>query len=108
MKKKILLIEVILMFHSALCVSAMLAPSHLVSCFHPTPPLSCRDTFLRSLAATQWEKKRRSKHLSQSRLSSSDDVITPSLQPAGEGVGVPSPELSPQGKSRKNTNMTVT
>ncbi|XP_027137007.1 FH1/FH2 domain-containing protein 3 isoform X3 [Larimichthys crocea] len=45
------------------------------------------DAFLRSLAVTQWEKKRRSKHLSQSRLSSSDDVITPSLQPAEEGGG---------------------
>ncbi|XP_037550768.1 FH1/FH2 domain-containing protein 3, partial [Nematolebias whitei] len=33
-------------------------------------------TFLRSLAATQLEKKRRSKHLSQSLLSLSDDVIT--------------------------------
>ncbi|XP_061592280.1 FH1/FH2 domain-containing protein 1 isoform X2 [Cololabis saira] len=44
-------------------------------------------TFLRSLAATQWEKKRRSKNLSQSRLSSSDDVITPSPQPAAEPGG---------------------
>ncbi|KAM7015937.1 FH1/FH2 domain-containing protein 1 isoform 2-T2 [Tautogolabrus adspersus] len=47
---------------------------------------SFKDTFLRSLAATQWEKKRRSKHLSQSRQSTSDDVITPSPQPA-EGRG---------------------
>ncbi|XP_056231022.1 FH1/FH2 domain-containing protein 1 isoform X2 [Seriola aureovittata] len=44
-------------------------------------------TFLRSLAATQWEKKRRSKHLSQSRLSSSDDIIAPSPQPAPEEGG---------------------
>ncbi|KAK5873487.1 hypothetical protein PBY51_018523 [Eleginops maclovinus] len=46
------------------------------------------DGFLRSLVATQWEKKRRSK-----RLSSSDDVITPNLQPADEGSR--SPPLSP-------------
>ncbi|KAK1874883.1 FH1/FH2 domain containing protein 3 [Dissostichus eleginoides] len=41
------------------------------------------DGFLRSLVATQWEKKRRSKNLS--KLSCSDDVITPSLQPNDEG-----------------------
>lgn len=70
----------------------MLSLSHLVSC-----PAPCRDTFLRSLAATQWEKKRRSKHLSQSRLSSSDDVITPSLQPAEEGSSVPAEEPSGEG-----------
>ena len=45
-----------------------------------------RGTFLRNLAATQWEK-RRSKHLSQPRLSSSDDVMTPSPQPAAESGG---------------------
>ncbi|XP_017290368.1 FH1/FH2 domain-containing protein 1 isoform X2 [Kryptolebias marmoratus] len=36
--------------------------------------------FLASLAASQWEKKRRSKHLSQSFLPSSDDAITLSPQ----------------------------
>nr|XP_043887028.1 FH1/FH2 domain-containing protein 1-like isoform X3 [Solea senegalensis] len=46
---------------------------------------SFKDTFLRSLAATQWEKKRRSKHFSQSRLSSSDDIISP--QPTAEEGG---------------------
>ncbi|XP_070712606.1 FH1/FH2 domain-containing protein 1 [Pempheris klunzingeri] len=55
------------------------------------------DTFLRSLAATQREKKRRSKHLSQS---TSDDVITTSLQPAeeggGDGGGVQTEDLSRQ------------
>ncbi|XP_047219368.1 FH1/FH2 domain-containing protein 1 isoform X3 [Girardinichthys multiradiatus] len=40
--------------------------------------------FLRSLAATQWEKKRRSKHLTQSQLPISDDVITPSPHTASE------------------------
>lgn len=50
----------------------------------PSLPLLCRDTFLRSLAVTQWEKKRRSKHLSQAKHSSPDDVITPSQQPAKE------------------------
>ncbi|XP_068446833.1 FH1/FH2 domain-containing protein 1 [Clinocottus analis] len=53
---------------------------------------SFKDTFLRSLAATQWEKKRRSKRLSQARLSSCDDIISPSLQPAEEGGSAP---LSP-------------
>ncbi|XP_054869460.1 FH1/FH2 domain-containing protein 1 isoform X5 [Amphiprion ocellaris] len=43
-----------------------------------------QDTFLRSLAATQWEKKRKSKHLGQSRLSTADDVITPKPQPTEE------------------------
>ncbi|XP_058485083.1 FH1/FH2 domain-containing protein 1 isoform X3 [Solea solea] len=46
---------------------------------------SFKDTFLRSLAATQWEKKRRSKHFSQSRLSSSDDISSP--QPTAEEGG---------------------
>ncbi|XP_073320910.1 FH1/FH2 domain-containing protein 1 isoform X3 [Pagrus major] len=62
------------------------------------------DTFLRSLAATQWEKKRRSKHLSQSRLSSSDDVITPSLPPAEEGSSVPPEEPSVSTSSSLDTN----
>ncbi|XP_070777919.1 FH1/FH2 domain-containing protein 1 isoform X2 [Enoplosus armatus] len=52
------------------------------------------DTFLRSLAAAQWEKKRRSKHLGQS-----DDVLTPSLQSADEGSSVPDEELSRQAAS---------
>ncbi|XP_036950164.1 FH1/FH2 domain-containing protein 1 isoform X7 [Acanthopagrus latus] len=65
---------------------------------------SFKDTFLRSLAATQWEKKRRSKHLSQSRLSSSDDVITPSLQPAEEGSSVPAEEPSVSTSSSLETN----
>ncbi|XP_044214509.1 FH1/FH2 domain-containing protein 3-like isoform X2 [Thunnus albacares] len=46
------------------------------------------DNFLRSLAAQQWEKKRRSKNLGQPKLSSADDVITPIPQPAeGRGGG---------------------
>ncbi|XP_073320909.1 FH1/FH2 domain-containing protein 1 isoform X2 [Pagrus major] len=65
---------------------------------------SFKDTFLRSLAATQWEKKRRSKHLSQSRLSSSDDVITPSLPPAEEGSSVPPEEPSVSTSSSLDTN----
>ncbi|XP_026234885.1 FH1/FH2 domain-containing protein 1 isoform X3 [Anabas testudineus] len=51
------------------------------------------DTFLHRLAATQWEKKRRSKQLSQPRLSTSDDIITLSPQPAvEEGGDVPAEE----------------
>ncbi|XP_058485085.1 FH1/FH2 domain-containing protein 1 isoform X5 [Solea solea] len=50
-----------------------------------TRTTSSPDTFLRSLAATQWEKKRRSKHFSQSRLSSSDDISSP--QPTAEEGG---------------------
>ncbi|XP_054626553.1 FH1/FH2 domain-containing protein 1 isoform X2 [Dunckerocampus dactyliophorus] len=45
------------------------------------------DNFLRSLAATQLEKKRRSKHLSRSKLSSSDDVITLNPQPVEHSGG---------------------
>ncbi|MEQ2209549.1 hypothetical protein XENOCAPTIV_000786, partial [Xenoophorus captivus] len=48
----------------------------------PRPRL--KGAFLRSLAATQWEKKRRSKHLTQSQLPISDDVITPSPHTASE------------------------
>ncbi|CAB1454808.1 unnamed protein product [Pleuronectes platessa] len=63
-----------------------------------------KGNFLRSLAATQWEKKRRSKHLSQSRLSSSDDIITPSFRPAagrrrGEGPQSPSSSSDANGHS---------
>ncbi|XP_062274412.1 FH1/FH2 domain-containing protein 3 isoform X2 [Scomber scombrus] len=47
---------------------------------------SFKDTFLRSLAAQQWEKKRRSKNLSQSKLPS-DDVITSPPQHAESGGG---------------------
>ncbi|XP_062247527.1 FH1/FH2 domain-containing protein 1 isoform X2 [Platichthys flesus] len=61
--------------------------------------------FLRSLAATQWEKKRRSKHLSQSRLSSSDDIITPSFPPAEEeGQGGGATEPAPHASSSSDTN----
>ncbi|KAJ4920512.1 hypothetical protein JOQ06_004180 [Pogonophryne albipinna] len=42
-----------------------------------------KDGFLRSLVATQREKKRQSKNLS--KRSCFDDVITPSLQPNDEG-----------------------
>ncbi|XP_075939274.1 FH1/FH2 domain-containing protein 1 [Anarhichas minor] len=63
---------------------------------------SFKDTFLRSLAATQWEKKRISKHLSQSRLSLSDDIITPTLQSAEEGSSDPSEELSTSGSLDTN------
>uniref|UniRef100_A0A8P4G6F9 Formin homology 2 domain containing 1 n=1 Tax=Dicentrarchus labrax TaxID=13489 RepID=A0A8P4G6F9_DICLA len=75
--------------------SSDLSHQEKLSQLNPEPPgnktetkTSFKDTFLRSLAATQWEKKRRSKNLSQARLSSSDDVVTPSLQPAEEGSGV--------------------
>ncbi|XP_031697122.1 uncharacterized protein LOC116379322 [Anarrhichthys ocellatus] len=61
-----------------------------------------RDTFLHSLAVTQWEKKRISKHLSQSRLSLSDDIITPTLQSAEEGSSDPSEELSTSGSLDTN------
>ncbi|CAK6984693.1 FH1/FH2 domain-containing protein 1-like isoform X4, partial [Scomber scombrus] len=47
---------------------------------------SFKDTFLRSLAAQQWEKKRRSKNLGQSKLPS-DDVITSTPQHAESGGG---------------------
>ncbi|XP_059210690.1 FH1/FH2 domain-containing protein 1 isoform X2 [Centropristis striata] len=63
-----------------------------------------QDTFLRSLAATQWEKKRRSKDLSKARLSLSDDVMTPNLQPAEQGSSDPPEQLSRQVSSSVDTN----
>ncbi|XP_034470998.1 FH1/FH2 domain-containing protein 1 isoform X2 [Hippoglossus hippoglossus] len=60
--------------------------------------------FLRSLAATQWEKKRRSKHFSQSRLSSSDDIITPSFRPAEEEEGGGAAEPSRHDSSSSDAN----
>lgn len=54
----------------------------------------CRGTFLRSLVATERDKKRRSQHLSEARQSSSDDVITSSPQPAEDGSSVLSDEAS--------------
>ncbi|KAG7239585.1 hypothetical protein INR49_028737 [Caranx melampygus] len=61
--------------------------------------------FLRSLAATQWEKKRRSKHLNQARLSSCDDVITPGPQPAAEEGGAsPTPEPPHHTPSSSDSN----
>lgn len=63
---------------ACLCVSV-----GLIRCLRP-----CRDTFLRSLAAAQWDKKRRSKPLSGTRASLSDDVKGPDTPPA-EGGGVP-------------------
>ncbi|XP_030017953.1 FH1/FH2 domain-containing protein 1 isoform X2 [Sphaeramia orbicularis] len=45
---------------------------------------SFKDHFLRNLAATQWEKRRRSKHQNLPRVSSSDDVIAPSPQPVDD------------------------
>ncbi|KAK2854353.1 hypothetical protein Q5P01_007014 [Channa striata] len=57
------------------------------------------DTFLQRLAAAQWEKKRRSKHLSQARLSSCDDLIPPKTQPtADEGSDVPAEEQTCHGE----------
>ncbi|KAM9860786.1 FH1/FH2 domain-containing protein 1 [Aulostomus maculatus] len=63
---------------------------------------SFKDTFLRSLAATQWEKKKRSKHLSKSRPFPSDDVVTPTPQLVEEGSGssyLGGGELPPPGLS---------
>lgn len=70
------------------------ALSHVVPAGVLPPPPSRRDTFLRSLAATQWDKKRRSKQLSETRQPLSDDVRTQDPPPAEEGGEVP-PEDSP-------------
>lgn len=70
----------------------MYALSHVVPA--GVPPPSRRDTFLRSLAAAQWDKKRRSKHQSEARQSLSDDVRTQDPPPAEESGEVP-PEDSP-------------
>ncbi|XP_040920553.1 FH1/FH2 domain-containing protein 1 isoform X2 [Toxotes jaculatrix] len=62
-------------------------------------------TFLRSLAATQWDKRKRSIHLNQSRLSPSDDIITPSPHPTSEEHGgVPAAEPSHHESSSSDTN----
>uniref|UniRef100_H3C7S3 Formin homology 2 domain containing 1 n=2 Tax=Tetraodon nigroviridis TaxID=99883 RepID=H3C7S3_TETNG len=61
----------------------------------------CRDTFLRSLAAAQWDKKRRSKHLSETRESLSDDIRGPDTPPA-EGGGA-----TPQASSGRETGSAV-
>ncbi|XP_076003063.1 FH1/FH2 domain-containing protein 1 isoform X2 [Genypterus blacodes] len=59
-------------------------------------------TFLRNLAATQWEKRRRSKHQDPRLLSSSDDVTAPPLQPAEDTLpaeGPTSSSLDSEGQS---------
>ncbi|XP_047187507.1 FH1/FH2 domain-containing protein 1 isoform X3 [Scophthalmus maximus] len=61
-----------------------------------------KGNFLRSLAATQWEKKRRSKHLSQARLSSSDDIIIPGPGPTAEEAGGGEPPRRASSSSASN------
>lgn len=70
--------------------------------FHATSFVLCRpchcpphrDTFLRSLAAAQWDKKRKSKHLSEAKQPLSDEIRTQDLPPAEEGEGPPPEDLS--------------
>lgn len=57
------------------------------------PPF-CRDTFLRSLAAAQWDKKRKSKHFSETKQPLSDEIRTQDVPPAEESEGPPSEDLS--------------
>ncbi|XP_043959211.1 FH1/FH2 domain-containing protein 1 isoform X2 [Gambusia affinis] len=54
-----------------------------------------QSTFLRSLAATNWDKKRRSKHLSIPQLSLCDDVISPCPEPSA-GIGPERPTVPVQ------------
>ncbi|XP_019216903.1 FH1/FH2 domain-containing protein 1 isoform X7 [Oreochromis niloticus] len=56
------------------------------------PKTKAKGTFLRNLAAQQWQKKRRTKDLSEIKLPSFDDAVTPTLeQTADEGAAeVPS------------------
>lgn len=56
---------------------------------------SFKDNFLRSLAATQWEKRRKSKNR-RSRLSTGDDLITASPQPTEETSGGKTEDRTPQ------------
>ncbi|XP_031599576.1 FH1/FH2 domain-containing protein 1 isoform X5 [Oreochromis aureus] len=56
------------------------------------PKTKAKGTFLRNLAAQQWQKKRRTKDLSEIKLPSFDDAVTPTLErTADEGAAeVPS------------------
>ncbi|CAF90318.1 unnamed protein product [Tetraodon nigroviridis] len=63
--------------------------SRLFSRTSTEEPPAARDTFLRSLAAAQWDKKRRSKHLSETRESLSDDIRGPDTPPAEGGGATP-------------------
>ncbi|CAI5646350.1 unnamed protein product [Oreochromis niloticus] len=56
------------------------------------PKTKAKGTFLRNLAAQQWQKKRRTKDLGEIKLPSFDDAVTPTLeQTADEGAAeVPS------------------
>lgn len=60
----------------------------------PLLSLPCRDTFLRSLAAAQWDKKRKSKHLSEAKQPLSDGITTQEVPPAEEGEGLSPEDLS--------------
>lgn len=60
---------------------------------------SFKDHFLRNLAATQWDKKRRSK-----QLSSADDIITPSPQPTEDTESVQTEEQSPHSPTVKDSD----
>ncbi|XP_014824600.1 PREDICTED: FH1/FH2 domain-containing protein 1-like isoform X4 [Poecilia mexicana] len=57
-------------------------------------------TFLRSLAATNWDKKRRSKHLRDPQLSLCDDVINPCPEPSASST----PERPASTSSSLETN----
>ncbi|XP_063336614.1 FH1/FH2 domain-containing protein 1 isoform X2 [Pelmatolapia mariae] len=56
------------------------------------PKTKAKGTFLRNLAAQQWQRKRRTKDLSEIKLPSLDDAVTPTLEgTADEGAAeVPS------------------
>ncbi|XP_014824598.1 PREDICTED: FH1/FH2 domain-containing protein 1-like isoform X3 [Poecilia mexicana] len=59
-----------------------------------------KGTFLRSLAATNWDKKRRSKHLRDPQLSLCDDVINPCPEPSASST----PERPASTSSSLETN----
>eukprot|EP00066_Takifugu_rubripes_P028733 XP_011617999.1 PREDICTED: FH1/FH2 domain-containing protein 1-like [Takifugu rubripes] len=70
-------------------------------------------TFLRSLAAAQWDKKRKSKHLSEAKQPLSDEIRTQDVPPAEEGEGLPpedlpgSPVLDTNGHSDNHSDTAV-
>ncbi|XP_061669414.1 FH1/FH2 domain-containing protein 1 isoform X2 [Syngnathoides biaculeatus] len=68
---------------STLCVYFGRSPSDAAG----VDRTSSKDNFLRSLAAAQWEKRRRSQQWSRSEQSSSDGVVTPRPTAPGEDDG---------------------
>ncbi|XP_055088504.1 FH1/FH2 domain-containing protein 1 isoform X3 [Periophthalmus magnuspinnatus] len=62
-----------------------------------------KDNFLRNLAATQWEKRRRSKH-QRPRLASTDDFVTSNPPTKEEASNVTTEEHTPQSPTSRSSD----